>query len=982
MRRPLLFSALCLLLALNLRAGAALRFPQAESDLHPDSAATFGTLPNGVRYVVMPNKEPKGRVSLRLLVLAGSFDETESQRGLAHFLEHMAFNGSTHYAPGTLVEKLQRLGMGFGADTNASTSFNRTLYELELPANDPKTIAEGLQILSDYSGGLLLQQAMVDKERGIILSEKRTRDSVSYRTFEAETNFMEAGTRVPERLPIGLTDIIEKSNRDPFVAFYNMWYRPEKMVVIAVGDMDGAAVEKQIVSEFTPLAARSPDPAPTDLGKVAVFSDTRTLYHYEPEAPDTQIVIASVTPYAHEADDTTNRIKYLPRDLAVAMINQRLDILSKKDNEPFIKAATNVEESFDLYRDASIEITCKPDQWLGAMAIADQELRRALTYGFSPEEVREAVANFRNDFEQAAKGASTRRSDDLAAGIADSIVDGNVFTSPADDLALYGAALSRVSANDCTNALRNAWSDRGRYIFVSGNLKLAPDIANSAVQIAYQRTSGVPVYASASVAGLIWAYTDFGPPGEVAKRTHIDDLDITEVTFANGVRLNLKKTDFEANLIHIAARLGTGQLTEPADKEPGLSTFTNITFSAGGLGKHSIDELRHILAGKTIGALFQSTSDAFTITGDTNKKDLLLEFQLIAATIKDPGYRDEAQRTARKKIEAAYITFEHTERGPLTLHVANLLASGDPRFGLPPENEMIARNLGEEKAWLAPQLASGPLEVSVAGDFDVDTLIGVAAKTIGALPPRQPRPELADKHKVAFPAEPFRKQFGIDTKIPRGIVAIYWPTNDGLDVHRARRLNMLGEILADRLRVKVREQLGSTYSPDVRSTASDVFPHYGYIDSITVVDPAKVEEIEEVVVQVAASIRSGGITQDELDRSKNPAMTAVVESERTNNYWMTVLGKAQQDPQVLDWARSRRADFQSITKEELNGLAQLYFAPENASRVIIKPYATQQSSILLVQPSPAAPAAAAAPAAHGAPSGPPTPTPTPPPDGM
>jgi zinc protease len=869
-----------------------------------------------------------------------------------------------------LVEKLQRLGMGFGADTNAATSFDHTIYQLELPSNDAKTVGEGLQIFADYGGGLLLQQNMVDKERGIILSEQRTRDSVSYRTFVAQAAFMQAGTRVPDRLPIGLTSVIEKSTRDPFVDFYNTWYRPENFVVIVVGDIDAAAVQKQIVDTFTPVVARSPDPTPVDLGKVAVFDGVRTGYHYEPEAPDTEVVIASVTPYTHEADDTQNRIKYLPRDLAVDMLNQRLDVLSKKEKAQFTRATTHISESFNLYREAAIELTCKPEQWTQSLAVGDQELRRALTYGFSPEELREAVANLRNSVEQAAKGASTRRSEALADDVADSLVDRNVFTSPADDLALYGAALSRVSAADCTRALRQAWSNQGRYVYLSGNIKLPVPDGEAVVAIAYRRTITIPVEPTAAVAGLMWAYTSFKTPGTVASRTHIDDLDITEVTFANGVRLNLKKTNFEANQIHVAARLGTGQLTEPADKEPGLSTFTSVTFSAGGLGRHSVDELQRILAGKNVGALFQSTSDAFTIDGDTTKLDLDLEFELIAATISDPGYRPEALRVARKRIEKAYITFEHTERGPLSLHVANLLASGDPRFGPPEQSEMMKRNLEEVKAWLAPQLAKGALEVSVVGDIDVDAVINAAAKTIGALPQRDPRPALEESHKVHFPTTPFNRQYGIDTKIPKGIVAVYWPTTDGLDVHRARRLDLLGQILGDRLRVRLREQLGSTYAPVVLSTASDVFPGYGYITSLTLVDPNKVQETQDIVIGVAADIRTNGVTQDELDRAKNPTMTAIHDSERTNTYWMTVLNKAQEDPEVLDRARTRSADFQSISKADLDALAKLYLGPESPSRVIIKPYAAAPGSMLLTnKPSTTTPTG-------------PVPTPTPPPDGM
>jgi zinc protease len=381
---------LTLALAASLRA--ALPFPQAESDLRADPAATFGTLPNGLRYVVMPNHEPKNRASLRLLVLAGSFEETESQRGLAHFLEHMAFNGSTHFAPGTLVERLQRLGMGFGADTNASTSFDRTLYQLELPDTAPATLAEGLQILADYGGGLLLEPSMINKERGIILSEKRTRDSVSYRTFVAQLDFLEAGTRVPERLPIGLQSVIENSDRSPFAAFYNAWYRPELMAVVVVGDIDPKAVEAKIGELFSGLAPRAPEPPAVDLGSVTQVKGPRFEFHSEPEAPETQIVIANVVAHGHDADTAAYRKAVLPRSLALEMVNRRLSILSKKENAPFIHGSTDVEESFNLYREADIEVGCRAENWQAALALADQELRRALAFGFRVDELKEAVS--------------------------------------------------------------------------------------------------------------------------------------------------------------------------------------------------------------------------------------------------------------------------------------------------------------------------------------------------------------------------------------------------------------------------------------------------------------------------------------------------------------------------------------------------------------------------------------------------------------
>jgi len=937
MRRLLFSTALALSLALAPALRAAIPFPQDESDMRADPVMHFGTLPNGLRYVIVPNHEPKERVSLRLLVLSGSFQETDAQRGLAHFLEHMAFNGSTHYAPGTLVEKLQRRGMAFGADTNASTSFDRTLYQLELPDTSAASTAEGLQILADYAGGLLLEDKMVDKERGIILSEKRTRDSVQYRTFVAQLDFMEAGTRVPDRLPIGLSDVIEKSNRDPFVAFYNTWYRPERMVVIVVGDIDAAALEKQVVAGFSGITARSPEPKEVDMGSVAQFKGVRTLYHGEPEAPDTQVEIAAVTPYTRVPDTKAYELSLLPRMLALEMLNLRLEILSKKENAPFSRASASVEEEYGLYRESAIGIACKPDQWTAAMGVADQELRRALHFGFNPDGLKQVEADFRNQLEQAVKTAPTRRSDELAGQIADSLVDQQVFTSPADDLALFGPALDKVTAEQCAEALRAVWASPGRYVFVSGNLKLAGD-PNQIVADTYEKAEAVGVGRTGERTSLAWDYTDFGKPGAVASRTHIDDLDITEVTFANGVRLNLKKTDFEANAIHVAARLGAGLLSEPSATKPGLSMFSTLTFSAGGLGRFGVDDLQRILAGKTVGLGFASTPDAFLFNGQTNKEDLVLELQLLAASISDPGYRAEAMRVARKRIDEAYLAFSHTERGPLSLEVPKLLSSGDPRFALPPKDEMMSRSLDELRAWLGPQLATGALEVSIAGDIDIDATIEAASKTVGALPAREPKPAFADRKKVKYPSTPFTKEFNVDTKIPKGVIAVYWPTDDGMDIHRSRRLNMLGEVLEDRLRVKVREQLGGTYSPQTQSSASDLYPGYGYISALCVVDPAKTKLIEDAVVAAAADLYANGVTQDELDRAKNPTLKALKESERTNGYWMTVLGRAQERPEVLDWARSREADFASISKADLDALAKAYLSPDKASHVVIRPY--------------------------------------------
>jgi zinc protease len=362
-------------------------FGQETSDLRPDPAAVWGRLPNGLRYVVLPNKEPRSRASLRLVVGSGSLYETDPQRGLAHYLEHMAFNGSTHYAPGTLVELLQRQGMGFGADTNASTSFDSTVYQLELPNTQPATLAEGFQVLGDYAGGLLIEAQQINKERGIILAEKRARDSVEYRTWIAESEFLLGDSLIPQRMPIGLTEVIEKAPREQFVDFYNAWYRPENLAVIAVGDFDPAAIEIQIKKAFGSLESRASARPQPDLGHISSAPGLHVAFHPEPESPQATVSIQMVTPYGGEPDTAARRLRDLPRDLGIQMLTRRLSILAKKENAPFVGGSAEISDNFNFYRKASIELNCRPENWRASLAVAEQELRRVLEFGFQPADL-------------------------------------------------------------------------------------------------------------------------------------------------------------------------------------------------------------------------------------------------------------------------------------------------------------------------------------------------------------------------------------------------------------------------------------------------------------------------------------------------------------------------------------------------------------------------------------------------------------------
>jgi zinc protease len=346
-----------------------------------------------------------------------------------------------------------------------------------------------------------------------------------------------------------------------------------------------------------------------------------------------------------------------------------------------------------------------------------------------------------------------------------------------------------------------------------------------------------------------------------------------------------------------------------------------------------------MLAGRNVGGGFNVAPDAFVISGQTTPEDLLLQLQLGAAYLTDPGYRPEAERLFRRNIEQMYTRLAHTPQGPIQLEVSRLLAGGDPRFGTPAAAELGARTVDEVRAWLTPHLSTGPIEIAIVGDFDREAAIAAVAATFGALPARATKPPYTEERQVDLP-DAFARSYTVPTEIPKGLVAVYWPTTDARDVGIARRLSLLGAILDDRLRIKVREELGGAYSPGAGSSASDTYHGYGYIIANVTVDPGQASEIAGVVKEIAADLAANGVTEDELNRARLPILTSIRESARTNAYWLgAVAASAQEFPQRLDWSRTRTSDFETIPKADVDALAKAYLGADRAIQVIVLPEA-------------------------------------------
>lgn len=917
-------------------AAQAKPWPHVGSDVKPDPKAVFGQLDNGLRYVIYPNAEPPGRVSVRLHIGAGSLNETDAQRGLAHFLEHMVFNGSKHFSASELIPKMQRLGISFGAHANAFTSFDQTVYMLDLPNLEKDTLDLGFTVMRDFGDGALLEAAAVDSERGVILSEKRTRDSIAMRLMEKQFKYLLPDSLIPERMPIGTEEVISKAPREQLLAFYKDYYYPANMTFVVAGDVEPKAIEERIKTTFASMQNPAKPGAKPNLGKLTPVKELQTAVFADPEVGSTELSLITLKPYQEKPDRVATRLEMLPLEVANSMLDRRFERIAREENAPITSGGASRSEFMRFADLGSVDVTATEERWEEALPVLVREFKRVLEHGFTEDELAEAKANIINTFEQAVKSADTRQTPDLASGIVTALHDGQVITSPEEDLRIVREGLAKLSAAQAHAAFRSFWDTNDLRLVLT--TKKQPEGAEARLKEIFTTARKAEVAPPAAMAAGPFAYTDFGAPGKVRSQSEVADLGITQLVFANGVRVNLKPTQFEANTIRLGVRFGSGKLSQPREL-PGLDMFVSAIYDAGGLGKHSADDLQRLLAGRNVSSSFGIDEDAFTLGGRTTPEDLELQLQLMAAYLTDPGFRPEALRVFRNQLPVIYNQLQHSEAGPQA-EMGAWLHGDDPRFVVPKMETLAAYTAEQARTWLAPAQANGYLELSMVGDFKLDAAIAALSKTFGALPVRsEQKPALEEARVVKFPATPAERVFTFESEIPKGASIVVWD-GPGMrnNMKEYRRLNVVAEILTNRLREEIREKLGAAYSPDAGASGSDTFNDFGYLIAISPGKPEDATRIGKLIQQIGATFAAKGATEDEFNRALKPLLSNLQESLRDNSYWLaTVLSQSQEDPKRLELARQRDADYQSITLAEINALAAKYLGEQNSLRIEFQP---------------------------------------------
>ncbi len=911
-------------------ARAAEPWPQAASDLPADPDVRFGVLANGMKYAVMRNATPAHATSIRLRIGSGSLEENDAEQGLAHVLEHMAFKGSKHVAAGDMIKMLQRLGLGFGADTNAQTGWTQTVYEFDLPHSDQQSLDTGLMLMREIASELTLDPKALDLERGVVLSEERLRDTPQYRAQKAQLDLFLHGQLAAKRFPIGEVDIVQHAPVSLVRKFYEENYRPDRATLIVVGDFDPAAMEAEIRSRFGDW--RNPaTPAPS-VALGAVESRGATVKLVPIPGGASEVVIAWARPYDTSPDTSAKEKREVVENLGIAVLNRRLARLSRSAAPPFLNARAGFENLFHSEKIAVLQTTAAPGGWRAALNATDLEVRRLVANGVTPAELAREITEMRTQFKTAADGASTRLSPTLAQGLVDSADQNEVFTAPAFDLRLFDQAVKGLTAADVDAATRKVFAGAGPLVEL-----VTPETiegGEATVVKAFTDADSVPVTARTADADIKWPYESFGPVGAVATRRSVADLGLTTVRYANGVTLTVKPTKYRQDQILISVKIGAGRVGLPRDRAT-VSWAANAVI-AGGFGKIGFEDAQAALAGKLVSAVFAVDDSSFAFTGMTRPADLATELQYLSAYVADPGFQPQAFERLRTAYLAQLPQLDATPGGVFAREGGALLSRGDHRFAFPSKADLLAAKPDDLRALLSGPLRQGPIEVTIVGDVTPDEAIAAIARTFGALPPRPSAAPIAkDALTVVFPApnaSPLElKHTGREDQAV-GVVA--WPlTSFYPDMKRSRVDMLTGEVFENRLLDQVRIAEGATYSPEAETQLSQVFPGYGYLLAQVEMPPAKIPGFFAAASKIASDMATTGITPDELVRARAPRVAGLAKSQLTNEYWLTDLSGSIAEPRKLDLIRSTFPDYDAVTTADIQAAAKRWLTPGTAWRL-------------------------------------------------
>ena len=907
--------------------------PEPDAPLPPDPAVTVGELPNGLRYYVRENDTPENRAEFRLVVNAGSILEDDDQLGLAHFTEHMAFNGTENFEKQELVDYLESIGMQFGPHINAYTGFDETVYMLRVPMDRPDVLETAFQILQDWAQGVLFEPEEVDAERGVVIEEWRLGRGAQARMFDAQLPILFEGSRYADRLPIGRTEVLETAPASALERFYRDWYRPDLMAVVAVGDFDAAAIEGMIRGRFAGLES-PPNPRPRETLRVPLDHPPRLAIATDVEALQSQVSVLYKRPVALRGTVAAFR-RGIAESLYEGMMAARLEELTQQADPPFLiafPAGGSFVRALDMYQ----LLALVPDGGLvrGLEALLT-EAERVRRHGFAPTEFERRKADVLRAFERRHAERDNQESASLAGRYVQAFLTGAAFTSPDGELELANAILPAITLEE-VNGLAEEWlRERGRVVMANAPEKPGLEVpGDDDIQGVFASVAGAEIgpYEDTAVDAPLVAGIPDGSP--VVSEEVVEEVGVTVWTLGNGVRAVLKPTDFRDDQILFAAT-SPGGSSLVADEDFAAVRMASAVVAEGGVGEFDKLALEKKLAGldvrvsASVGALSEG------IDGSASPRDIETAFQLIFQRFVAPR-RDETAFAAYKTLlSGVFANRGASPAAALGDTVARVMTRGHPR-ALPPNESMIdLLDLDASFAFYQDRFAdASDFVFHFVGAFEPEEIRPLVQTWLGGLPSLG-RVETWRDVGIDPPEGVIEKvvRKGLE---PQSQTRIIFAGDAEFSREEEMAISSLADVLDIRLRELLREDLGGTYGVGVSGSLSSR-PDEEYAVRISFGSaPERAEELATVVFDEIERIRQEGPDPETVGKVRETQRRTRETQLEQNRYWLRRLQRLSR----LGLGYGDAATYEFIegwTADEVQEAALRYLRDDQFVKVVLQP---------------------------------------------
>lgn len=902
-----------------------------------DPAIRTGKLDNGLTYYIRQNAEPAKRAELWLAVNAGSVMEADNQKGLAHFLEHMLFKGTQRFPSLGLLDFLQSIGMKFGPDINAYTSFDETVYTLQIPTDKEGDVSKAFDVLQDWAGAATLSPQDFDKERGVIVEEWRLRDkTASGRMQDKIVTMLLGDSQYAKRLPIGDMEIVRNAPVDALRSFYQKWYRPDLMAVIAVGDLDVDKTEAMIRERFSKLPKADAQAAARPTFDVAARAGTSALVVKDPENPTTAVSVYQSRP-ARPLETVGNYRDMLLDYLVTMMLNQRYAEVARQADAPFLQAQAgndNLVRPTDIY---GLSAVVKDDGAVAGLSALVTEFERARRFGFTKSEFERAKQELLRFYESADKEQKTSESSGYANEYVDLFLRQIASPGIQYEYSLVQRLLPDITLDDANQRIANLVTPDNRAIILE-----APDKADLKLPTEAELTAA----ADAVAAKQLEPYSDKvaqtklldqkpAPAAIVSEKT-LPDLGVTDITLANGVRVILKPTNFKKDeVIFSATSPGGSSLVSDADYPEAAVASSWIDNS--GVGNLTQTDLDKLLSGKlvSVSPVIGELREGFR--GSASPDDLETALQLVYLYATHPREDDNSFQVLRNQLETSLKNRSLTPESGFEDALNAILCGKSMRCGPLPLDQVNA--LDEQRTFdiYRDRFADfSDFTFTFAGNFDLDTMKTLAQTYLGNLPTTG-RKETWRDIRAPLPTGVVEKTVhkGLDERARTRIV-FTGPISPTLENNVM--LDVLENVLDIRVIDELRQKLGGTYSPQA-ATRWEWLPKPTYRASIDFVsDPKRVEELTQAVFGLLDDLRTKGPSEGDVAKAIEQARLAHQKALEDNTFWVSELQDHLTTPgdDGSDILRYEKA-LASITAQDVQRAAQTLLPADRYVKVVLYP---------------------------------------------